>query len=165
MMRRTVTTLALAVALLALVATAPTWAGGDKCRQEAAQAAAAKAAQHEKAEAIKKAGWTGMEVEAAEEGGYRVTYVAAGTPAAEAGVRVGDRLVAYQGIALTEDNEEALHAAKKARRLGSRVSYTLERDGGRRNVTLTLVEVPDTVVARWLDGESAQGVTVAQIDG
>lgn len=170
MMRRTLQTLAAVVPLLVLAAAAPAWAGGDKCRTDAAHAKATKTAghdeagHHDKAAAIRKAGWAGMEADRAEDGSYRVTYVASGTPAAEAGVRTGDRLVAYQGIAMTEANEKALHAAKKDRKVGARVTYTLERAGDRRDVTLTLAEVPDTVVARWANGESARGETLASVD-
>lgn len=170
MMRRTLKTLAAVVPLLALILAAPAWAGGDKCRQDAAHAKATKAAAHdaadsqEKAAALRKAGWTGFEADRADDGSYRVTYVASGTPAAEAGVRAGDRLLAYQGIALTGGDDKALHAAKKGRKVGARVTYTLERDGDRRDVTLTLAEVPDTVIARWLNGESAQGESLASID-
>lgn len=171
MMRRTLKTLAAVVPLLALMVAAPAWAGGEKCKEDAAHAKATKTAHHdakadpqEKAAAIRKAGWAGMEADPDESGAYRVTYVAAGTPAAEADVRVGDRLVAYQGVALDDANKEALHAAKKGRKVGSRVTYTLERNGQRRDVTLTLAEVPETVIARWVNGESAQGDTVASID-
>lgn len=171
MTRRTLTILTLVVPLLALAVAAPAWAGGEKCAEDANHAKATKTARHdveadhyEKAAAMRKAGWTGMEADKAEDGSYRVTYVAPGTPAAEAGVRPGDHLVAYQGIALEKANKEALHAAKKGRKVGAQVTYTLERDGERRDVSLTLAEVPETVIARWLEGESAQGDTVASID-
>lgn len=165
MMRRTLNNLTALVPLLALILAVPAWAGGEKCRQGAAHTQATKTADaHDEAAALRKSGWAGMEADPAPDGVYQVTYVAAGTPAAEAGVRVGDRLLAYQGIALDEANKEALHAAKKGRKVGARVTYTLERDGVQRQVTLTLAEVPETVIARWVNGESAQGDTVASID-
>ncbi len=150
----------LTLALLVTVFAAPAWAGGEKCDK----AEATKAAHHEKVAAMKKAGWTGMETEKAENGAYRVSWVQAGSPAAEAGVRVGDHLVAYQGIELTEQNHKALKAAKKDRRVGARVTYTVERAGARQELRMALVEVPDSVIARWMDDQPA-GEAVASVDG
>lgn len=162
------------VLLLALlVVSAPAWAGGEKCASEkgtrtAKAEKAGKAhhdkAHHEKVAAMKKAGWTGMETEKDEQGAYRVSWVQAGSPAAEAGVRVGDRLVAYQGIDLAEKNHDALKAAKKDRKVGARVTYTVERSGARHDLAMELVEVPDSVIARWMDDQPA-GEAVASVDG
>jgi len=163
-MRPTLRTLTPLAALLALALAAPAWAGGEKCREDAAHAKATKAAhldKADKAEAMRQSGWTGMEVEKDEAGAYRVVRVHSATPAATAGVRVGDRVVAYQGIALTEANKEALHAAKKGRKVGARVAYTLERGGAPREVVLTLAEVPETVLARWLAEAEAEQVAAA----
>ncbi len=156
-------------ALLALALTAPAWAGGERCEKgdhaqatkAAHQGKATKTTKAEKVEAMKRAGWSGMEADKDDAGRYTVARVDPGSPAAQAGVRVGDRLVAYEGIALAAENKEALHAAKKGREVGSRVSYTLERDGVSREVSLTLVEVPDTVIARWLDDSEADQVAAA----
>lgn len=163
-MRPTLKTLTPLAALLAFALAAPAWAGGDKCREDAEKARATKAAHHDqatKAEAMRQAGWTGMEVERDEAGAYRVVRVDSATPAATAGVRVGDRVTAYQGIALSDANKEALHAAKKGRQVGARVAYTLERDGASREVVLTLAEVPETVLARWLAEAQAEQVAAA----
>lgn len=158
------------VLLLALlVVSAPAWAGGEKCASEEKATRTAKAektekAHHEKVAAMKKAGWTGMETEKDEQGAYRVTWVQAGSPAAEAGVRVGDRLVAYQGVELAEKNHDALKAAKKDRKVGARVTYTVERAGARQDLAMELVEVPDAVIARWMNDQPA-GEAVASVDG
>jgi C-terminal processing protease CtpA/Prc len=149
-------------ALLALAAfAAPAAAGGEKCRKDAEHARATHAAHHDKAEAMRQAGWTGMQVEKDEAGAYRVVRVHSATPAATAGVQVGDRVVAYQGIALADANKEALHAAKKGRKVGSRVTYALERNGSPREVALTLAEVPEPVLARWLAEADAEEVAAA----
>jgi C-terminal processing protease CtpA/Prc len=161
-MRPTAKTLVASAAVLALALAAPAWAGGDKCRDDAARAT--KTAHHDKAaktEAMKQAGWTGFETEKDEAGAYRVVRVHPATPAATADVRVGDRVVAYQGIALAGADKEALHAAKKGRKVGARVTYTLERAGAPREVVLTLVEVPQPVLARWLAEAEAETVAAA----
>ena len=162
--------LAPSAALLALVLAAPAWAGGESCKKDGEHAKAHKTAHHDKAghhdktakaEAIRQAGWSGFEAEKDAYGSYVVSRVDSGSPAAEAGVRVGDRLVAYQGIALTAENEKAVKAAKKDRKVGARVSYTLARGGAERAVTLTLAEVPETVLARWLAESEADQVAAA----
>lgn len=155
--------------LTLLVVSAPAWAGGEKCASDAKGTHTAKAekagkAHHEKVAAIKQAGWTGMETAKDEQGAYRVTWVQAGSPAAEAGVHVGDRLVAYQGIDLAEKNHDALKAAKKERKVGARVTYTVERSGSRQDLAMELVEVPESVIARWMDDRPA-GEAVASVDG
>lgn len=155
----------LLLALAVIVAAAPAYAGGEKCDREAHATRTAKAAEadYDKVKAIKKAGWTGMETEKDANGAYRVTYIQSGSPAAEAGVRIGDHLVAYQGIEIAEANHDALKAAKKGRKVGTRVTYTIERAGDRQDLRMELVEVPDTVIARWMNDEPA-GETVASVD-
>jgi S1-C subfamily serine protease len=78
-----------------------------------------------------------------------VTGVAAGSPAESAGFRKGDVLVAFNGIALTEANQEALKKAKTGLSVGSRVTYTVSRAGARSQITATLAEVPREVLAQW----------------
>jgi predicted metalloprotease with PDZ domain len=162
--KRSPLALAPCAALLALALAAPAWAGGENCRKDAEHAKAHKTAHHDKAakaEAIRQAGWSGFEAEKDAYGNYVVSRVDSGSPAAEAGVRVGDRLVAYQGIALTAENEKAIKAAKKERQIGARVSYTLARGDASRDVTLTLTEVPEAVIARWLSESEADQVAAA----
>lgn len=158
------TLLAPCAALLALALAAPAWAGGENCRKDGEHARAHKTAHHDKAakaEAIRQAGWSGFEAEKDAYGNYVVSRVDSGSPAAEAGVRVGDRLVAYQGIAMTAENKQAIKAAKKDRKVGARVSYTVARGDASRDVTLTLAEVPETVLARWLAESEAEQVASA----
>jgi predicted metalloprotease with PDZ domain len=163
-MRQIPKTLLPVLLLALLVAAVPAFAGGEKCASDAKATHAAHAdGHHDKAAAMKKAGWTGMETEKDELGAYRVSWVQAGSPAAEAGVRVGDRLVAYQGVEIAEENEAELHAAKKDRRVGARVTYTVARGGDRIDLRMELVEVPDAVIARWLSDEPA-GESVASVD-
>jgi predicted metalloprotease with PDZ domain len=166
---RQIPKICLPVLLLALlVAAVPAFAGGEKCATEAKAPrtpdhAQQGSSQHERVAARKKAGWTGMETEKDEQGAYRVSWVQAGSPAAEAGVRVGDRLVAYQGIEIAEENKGELKAAKKDRHVGARVTYTVARGAERMDLRMELVEVPDSVIARWLSDEPA-GEAVASVD-
>lgn len=152
-------TLALAVLGLALAVTLPAAAGGEKCRHEGK---ATKTSHAEKVAHMKKAGWSGIEAD--KKGtGYVVTGVHPDSPAARAGVREGDRLVAFQGVELAEENHDELKKAKKARRVGAEVTYTLVRNDRRHDVSLTLAEVPEAVLAEWT-AEIEAADTVASVD-
>jgi putative serine protease PepD len=66
--------------------------------------------------------------------------VAAGTPAAQAGLRVGDAVVAIDGERV--DSSLSLVAAIRERRVGGTATVTIIRDGQREDVKLTLVARP-----------------------
>ena len=135
------------LAVLALIVTAPALSAGgghhdcEASAQDCLNARAARYAKH---------GWLGIETEKHRDGGYTITAVTDDSPAAEAGFRAGDVLVAMNGIALEADNKEKLHAAKKTLAVGKQVTYTVQRKGEKRQVTATLGEVPRTVLARWV---------------
>ena len=154
-MTRMVTTLALTL-FLALSSLAA--AGGENC-EKAAHAKAAKSSAMEKA----KHGWLGLDVEKNAAGAHVVTGIAAGSPAEKAGFQKGDVLVAFNGIALTDANKEALKKAKMQNAVGRRVTYTVSRAGAERQIAATLAEVPEEVLARW-EKEYDRPVAVAQTD-
>lgn len=153
-MSRMVTTLALAL-FLALTSLAA--AGGENC--DKSHAAKAKTAAMEKA----KHGWLGLNVEKNAAGAYVVTGVAADSPAEKAGFQKGDVLVAFNGVALTDANKEALKKAKMQNAVGRRVTYTISRGGAERQIAATLAKVPAEVLAEW-EKEYDRTVAVAQTD-
>lgn len=157
-MTRMVTTLSLALFLAFATLAA---AGGENCdKSKAAHAKTAKAAVAEKA----KHGWLGLDVEKeASSAGYVVTGVAAGSPAEKAGFQKGDVLVAFNGIALTDENKDALKKAKMQNAVGRQVTYTISRGGAQRQIAATLAEVPAEVLAKW-EKEYDTPVAVAQTD-
>jgi S1-C subfamily serine protease len=148
-MSRKVPTLVFAL-ILAMAGLAS--AGGDKCAKEA-KAHATEQAKH---------GWLGLDVDKSASG-YVVTGVAAGSPASQAGFQKGDVLVAFNGIALTDANKDALKKAKAGITVGSRVTYTVSRDGAQRQIAAKMAEVPPEVLARW-EKEYDKPVAVAQTD-
>lgn len=148
-MKPTVTFLAL-VLVFGLVTAA--FAGGEghggDCKSGEAHA---KAAHATKAKLAAK-GWLGIDTEKDEAtGAYRVTTVAAGSPAAEAGFRAGDVLVAFNGIPVKD--KERIKAAKAGIGVGSQVTYTVARAGAEQKLSATLVPVPEQVLAKWLAEE------------
>ena len=147
-MKRNATLLALALTL----ALAPAaFAGGAKCAHDA------KAAAHnnKKAELAAK-GWLGLKTEKDASGAYRVSSVAPGSPAAQAGFRSGDVLVAYNGVALTDANKDAVKKAKAGCAVGTKVAYTVRRGNAEQTLTATLAPVPDEVLAEWMKEEEAR---------
>lgn len=145
-MKRKTSLLALALTL----ALAPmAFAGGEKCAHQTA------AAHKEKAAQLAAKGWLGLKTEKDAAGAYRVAAVKPGSPAAQAGFRAGDVLVAMNGVALTDANKAALKKAKANLGVGKQVSYTVRRGGAEQTLSATLAPVPDEVLAEWMKEEEA----------
>jgi predicted metalloprotease with PDZ domain len=141
-MKELKTKISLLLLALILVLSSAALAGGEKCAREAA-------AHKEKAAKMAAHGWLGLK----SDDEHRVTAVVPGSPAAQAGFRAGDVLVAYNGIALTDTNKEALMKAKGDCAVGKAVSYTIRRDGAERTLSATLAPVPKEVLAEWMKEE------------
>lgn len=130
-------------------------AGGENC--DHSKAKAAKAAHAHKAGIAERAahGWIGLELEKNAQGAKAVARVEPGSPAAAAGFRQGDVLVAFQGIRLTEANHDSLKKAKSTVKMGKTVTYTVARNGSELDLSATLAPVPEAVLARW-EAEAAK---------
>jgi putative serine protease PepD len=74
--------------------------------------------------------------------GVRVSEVRAGSPAAEAGLEVGDVVTAVDGDSVTDASE--LQAAIDAKRPGAEVSVTYTRGGESSTVSVVLGSRPDS---------------------
>jgi S1-C subfamily serine protease len=155
-MKPTVTLLALA--LVVGLVTAAFAGGGSECKTGEAHA---KAAHATKAKLAAK-GWLGIETDKDEAtGAYRVTGVAPGSPAEQAGFQAGDVLVAFNGIPVKD--KERMKAAKASIGVGSQVTWTVARAGAEQKLAATLAPVPEQVLAQWLAEEekAAQATQVA----
>lgn len=140
--------------------------GGEECskaHESAHKAAHAKASKaehrcekdaeeclHATAARYAKHGWLGVELDKDDEGTYTVTRVIDGSPAAAAGFRAGDVLVALNDIRLVAENHDALKKTKRSLSVGSEIRYTVERNGSERQLAATLAPVPEEVLARWV---------------
>ncbi len=150
--------------VLLVLAAVPALAGGSKCSgQQAAESAAQTASKahdctadtqyclNKMATKLKNKGWVGIELDVDETSGVMtVTRVENGSPAQEAGMREGDALLAMNGIRFDSEDKEQLHAAKSHLKVGSRVSYTVERDGYEKKLDMTLAAIPDDIMAKWV---------------
>lgn len=88
------------------------------------------------------AGYLGVQLDRRRDGGSGalVTQVVAGSPAAHAGIEVGDVVVALDGQPIT--GQVALVATIRSLGPGERVTVSLVHDGSARDVTAVLAERP-----------------------
>jgi S1-C subfamily serine protease len=87
--------------------------------------------------------YLGVATQAATSGGAAVNDVVASGPAAQAGLRNNDRIVAIGGADVREPDDVA--AAVNARKPGDKVVVTVERGGERRTLNVTLGAQPRRV--------------------
>jgi putative serine protease PepD len=75
-------------------------------------------------------------------GGARITKVVAGSPAAKAGLKVGDVITSFDGKQITSADE--LTASVSAAKAGEKVTVTVKRGGSTQQVTVTLGVQPSS---------------------
>ncbi|WP_447975225.1 DegQ family serine endoprotease [Nitrospira sp. Kam-Ns4a] len=98
--------------------------------------------------------------------GALVSDVNEASPAAEAGLRQGDVIIAYDGQPVADP--VALQRAVTSTKVGAKVALTVLREGRQRELTVTVGEQPAPAsVARRSDGEAGSalvGVEVQDLD-
>ena len=109
---------------------------------------------------MKTSGWVGVEMEGLEEGGWTITKVVDGSPAAEAGLQADDVLVAINGIELNDANKEKLQAARAEWTPGTSVTWEMTRGEMDRNVALTLAPMPADILARYIGNHMLEHAAV-----
>lgn len=97
---------------------------------------------------LKTSGFIGLELDK-DEATKRltVTSVIAGSPAEQAGIRIGDELHALNGIRFASGDYDAISKVKVP---GAEVTCTIKRDGESRNLRLTLVPMPADLMAKYI---------------
>ena len=151
-MLRKLSIIAFAVAVLAT----PIVAGeeGYRCEQSA-QDCLNYMAKH-----LKERGWAGVEMDHAEDGTLSVKEVYAGTPADQAGVKVGDVLVAIDGVQLAEENKAELQKVEAQMKPGNTVNFTIARKGKERDLSITLEPMPEDMLAKYIGKHMLEHATV-----
>ncbi len=144
-MKRTLLYLALAALVIVLGGSLAFAGGGAGCKEQHTQADYTKMA-----EKMAAHGYLGIEKEKTASGAYAVKSVAPDSPAAKAGFRAGDVLVAMNGVRLSEENKDALYKVKSTLGVGKQVTYTVARGSSEQQLTATLAPVPREVLAQWL---------------
>ena len=138
--------LALLSAIAVICAVAVTGFAGDKecCKASTQECLDKMVAKYQ------QKGWLGVETEKTAEGHYKVVKVADYSPAQRAGFLKGDILVALNGASLYAEDKSDLKKIKSSLAVGSKVSYTVKRDGQKQVVEATLANVPEQVMAQWI---------------
>jgi membrane-associated protease RseP (regulator of RpoE activity) len=138
--------------LLLLAAVAPAVAGdGQRCDWEP------EACVRSMIQSFENKGWIGIEIDFSDSTSPRVTRVLGDSPAAAAGLAVGDVLVALDGVAYASASEDELREVKKTMVPGREVRVTLLRDGRETVVPLTLGTIPQSVLAQWIGNHLIEG--------
>ena len=131
-----------------LVLTAGNLAAGDAKKKKKCGAEASICIR-EMAEGLKKRGWIGIEW-GDEEERPTITHVVGGSPAAAADVRVGDVVMAFDGISTDEEDEVMWAAMKRSLVPGKVITLAVVRDGVPLDLQVELVAVPDQIIAQWI---------------
>jgi predicted metalloprotease with PDZ domain len=130
------------VGLMALVATSAF--AGEKCTADA------QTCLNYMAKKVDSKGWLGVHYERNEEaGGYTITKVVDGSPAEEAGLQVGDIVVAMNGVSMGEKSE-ALKAEYQNMKPGYDVTYKVVRNGQDVKVKAKLAKMPEDVAMQMV---------------
>lgn len=118
------------------------------------------------ASAMRSRGWVGVELDNNDKGQMVVAYVEPDSPAMQAGIQEGDIFVAFNGIEINDANSEKLMQAKQDMAVGKQVTYTIERAGcchkagGVKEVNITLGQIPDAVLAKWIGGHMLEHAVI-----
>jgi C-terminal processing protease CtpA/Prc len=96
-------------------------------------------------------GWLGIVFDGDDEEAVTISKVYPGSPAEQAGFRVGDRIVSINGVQLGEKNEEKIHGMLKDSKIGDSVSYVVTRDSRDVTLTATLAQMPQAVVSEMIE--------------
>ncbi len=141
-MKKTLTVLITALALGA----GPAAAADDqhkKCSEEATVCI------REMVAKLRQRGWIGIEWDR-HDGRPKITHVVAGSPAESAGVRVGDVVMAFNDVSTSEAEEVMWAEMKRSLVPGKVITMSVVRDGAARDLEVTLIAVPDHIIAQWV---------------
>ena len=151
------TAISMAMLLVLAIFGSQALAGEDhKCDHETEQCL------NHMAEKLQGRGWSGVEMDY-HDGAAAVKAVHAGTPADKAGVKVGDVLLAINGVEVNEENHEKLAAFEDQMKPGKSFDYTIGRNGKEKQIKLTLVDMPQSAVAAIVGDHMLTGHTSVEL--
>jgi predicted metalloprotease with PDZ domain len=155
-MKRTILT----VAVVLLIATLPAVAGPDskKCPAETQDCL------NKMVQKFQSRGWVGIELDSDDTGALTVTRVEPDSPGKAAGLKVGDVLLALNGIRFSKENKEAMKGAQSKMTVGATITYTVDRAGRNMDLDVTLGAIPEAVMAKWIGRHMIEhaSITVAK---
>jgi C-terminal processing protease CtpA/Prc len=139
--------IASAAALLAFASVAPAFAGGANCASHSSAAAASSEESCHGKSAY--TAWAGAWLQRSSSGQVVVADVTKGSPAAKAGLKSGDVVLAVNGYSLADSKEAAMCASNAECKVGRSVAYTVQRGGSKKNIKFKLAEMPSDATARF----------------
>ena len=148
-----------AVATLALAVSVPAFAGGSHCSSASAATADAKAS----CVTTKTTAWAGAWLQRSPSGAVTVAEVAKGSPAAKAGLKSGDVVLAVNGYDLSDSEARAECASKGNYSVGGTVFYTVQRGASTKNVKLKLEKMPASAAERYASREAGFDPVLAAV--
>ena len=134
-----------AVTALALAISVPAIAGGEHCSGQAKSASMA----------TYSAAWSGAWLERSASGTVTVAEVAKDSPAAKAGLKSGDVVLAVNGYDLSDSESRAMCASKASCKVGSTVAYTVDRAGKTKELKVKLQKMPASATQRFASREAS----------
>lgn len=132
----------LLIAAISLPCAGTAWAGACKDLDECPCVL-------EMVDSVARRGWVGISMER-DDRSWILTEVVPGGPAQAVGLVKGDRLLAMNGVAMVQDNEKELAKIYAGMVPGAKLVYTIERDGSKREITVTLGRLPGKMMALML---------------
>ncbi len=91
---------------------------------------------------LKATGFIGVELDE-----KSISKIIPDTPAASAGIQVGDELVSLNGIEFDKANYEKMAKVKVP---GNEVTVTIRRDGAAKNIKMVLAPMPADLMAKYV---------------
>ena len=149
-----------ALAILALAVSVPAFAGGGHCSGSSASADAGYSCS---GHAAKSAAWAGAWLQRSASGTVTVAEVAKGSPAAKAGLKSGDVVLAVNGYDLSDSEARAECASKASCKVGSTVTYAVQRCNSTKNVKLKLEKMPANATERYASREASYDPALAAV--
>ncbi|MCH7666932.1 MAG: PDZ domain-containing protein [Acidobacteria bacterium] len=98
---------------------------------------------------LSQKGWIGIEWNDENEIPV-LTQVVGGSPAEAAGLRKGDKLLAFNGVSTSAGEEAVWAEVKKSMLPGRTITLTIERAGAEKDVDVLLAALPRHVMAQWI---------------
>lgn len=95
-------------------------------------------------------GWIGIEMDYSDTKAPVISRVITGSPAEAGGLRAGDGLIAFEGVAYATASKEELKKVKEMIVPGREITVTVMRDGERQDLPVTATTLPPAVLAQWI---------------
>ena len=138
-----------AVAALVLAISVPAFAGGGSCSGSSATAYSGSCS------AMHNAAWAGAWLQRTSSGTVTVAEVAKNSPAAKAGLKSGDVVVAVNGYDLSSSESRAMCASKASCTVGSTVTWTVNRAGKSKDLKLKLEKMPASATEKYASKDAS----------